>query len=81
VPQEIPSWRKLKEKFVKASFVCLKLSGSIDIGESLGSVNLLDRASEGFGLADNHQYAASIIVPTGKKLTLIGNAEKLIGLS
>ena len=44
-----------------------------------GGANLLDKASEGFGIADGHQYAASVIVPTDKKQTLVENAEKAIG--
>jgi hypothetical protein len=80
VPPEIPSWGNGKEKFVKGSVRVPKgMQGQIDNGKLLGAVNLLDRASEGFGLADGHQYAASIIVPSYKKLTLIENAEKLIG--
>jgi hypothetical protein len=49
-------------------------------GKLLGAVNLLDRASEGFGMADGHQYAASVVVPTDKKQILIENAEKAMGL-
>jgi len=44
-----------------------------------GAVNLLDKASEGFGIADGHQYAANVVVPTDKKETLVENAEKVIG--
>jgi len=42
-------------------------------------VNLLDKASEGFGIADGHQYAASVVVPTDKKQILVENAERAIG--
>jgi hypothetical protein len=52
----------------------------IDDGKLLGAVSLLDKASDGFGLADGHQYAASIIVPNDKKQTLIENAEKLMSI-
>jgi hypothetical protein len=38
----------------------------------------LDKASEGFGVADGHQYAANVTVPIDKKQTLIENAEKTI---
>jgi len=79
VPPEIPGWGKLKEKFVKASVRVPKaLQPQIDSGKLLGAVNLLDNASEGFGIADGHQYAASVIVPTDKKERLIENAEKVI---
>jgi len=80
VPQEIPGWGKLKEEFVKASVRVPKVMQSfIDGGKLPGAVNLLDKASEGFGLADGHQYAASIIIPADKKQILINNAERLIG--
>jgi len=79
VPSEIPNWGKLKEKFVKASVRVPKtLQSSIDNGKLPGAVNLLDKASEGFGVADGHQYAANVIVPIDKKQTLIENAEKTI---
>jgi len=80
VPPEIPGWGKLEEKFVKASVRVPKtLQTQIDSGKLPGAVNLLDRVSEGFGIADGHQYAASIILPIDKKQTLIENAEKLLG--
>ena len=50
----------------------------IDGGKLPGAVNLLDRASEGFGIADGHQYAASVILPMDKKLMLIENEGKVI---
>ncbi len=79
-PPEIPGWGKLKENFVKASIRVPKpLKPLIDSGKLPGAVNLLDKASEGFGIADGHQYAASVVVPTDKKEVLIENAEKAIG--
>jgi len=75
VPPEIPDWGKLKEKFVKGSVRVPKaLQSLIDCGKLLGAVNLLDKASEDFGIADGHQYAASVIVPMDKKQTLVQNA-------
>jgi hypothetical protein len=50
----------------------------IDSGKLPGAVNLLDRASEDFGIADGHQYAASVILPMDKKQMLIENAGKII---
>ena len=80
VPPEIPGWAKLEEKFVKASVRVPKaMQTLIDSGKLPGAVNLLDRASEGFGIADGHQYAASVILPMDKKLMLIENAGKIIG--
>ncbi|MEM3700499.1 MAG: DHH family phosphoesterase [Candidatus Bathyarchaeia archaeon] len=79
VPSEIPNWGKLKEKFVKASVrVPKNMQSLIDEGKLPGAVNLLDKASEGFGVADGHQYAANVTVPIDKKQTLIENAEKAI---
>jgi len=79
VPAEIPNWGKLKEKFVKASVRVPKaMQSQIDGEKLIDAVNLLDRASEGFGIADGHQYAASIILPAEKKETLIENAETLM---
>jgi hypothetical protein len=79
VPQEIPGWGKLREKYVKASVRVPKtMQPLIDKGELLGAVNLLDKASVGFGMADGHQYAANVIVPMDKKEKLIENAEKAI---
>jgi len=79
VPPEIPGWGKLEEKFVKASVRVPKaMQTLIDGGKLPGAVNLLDRASEGFGIADGHQYAASVILPIDKKQMLIENAGKII---
>jgi hypothetical protein len=80
VPPKIPGWGELKKKFVKASVRAPKtMQTLIDGGKLPGAVNLLDRASEDFGMADGHQYAASVILPKDKKLMLIENAEKIIG--
>jgi single-stranded-DNA-specific exonuclease len=80
VSPEIPGWGKLKESFVKASVRVPKpMQPQIESGKLPGAVNLLDKASKGFGIADGHQYAASAVVPTDKKQTLIENAERAIG--
>ncbi len=77
VPKTIPGWGKLKEKFVKASMRVPKaMQPLIDSGKMLGAVNLLVVASEEFGIADGHQYAASVVVPENKKMLLVENAEK-----
>ena len=77
VPPEIPGWGKLKESFVKASVRVPKaMQPLINKGKMLGAVNLLVAASEGFGVADGHQYAASVVVPENKKMLLVENAEK-----
>jgi len=77
VPSEIPGWGKLKERFVKASVRVPKtMQPLIDKGELPGAVNLLEKASSGFGIADGHQYAANVTLPMDKKEKLIENAEK-----
>jgi hypothetical protein len=50
----------------------------IDSGKLPGAVNLLEKASEGFGMADGHQYAANVVLPVDRKMELIKNAEKVI---
>jgi single-stranded-DNA-specific exonuclease len=80
VPPEIPGWGRLEGSFVKGSVRVPKIMQSqIEEGKLLGAVDLLDKASEGFGIADGHQYAASVVVPTDKKQVLIENAEKASG--
>ena len=79
VQPEIPGWGKLKKKFAKVSLRVPKpMKTDIENGKLPGAVNLLERASEGFGVADGHQYAASAILPMDKKLVLIENAEKTV---
>jgi len=79
VPPEIPGWGRLKENFVKASVRVPKaIQVQIDSGKLPGAVNLLDKASEGFGIADGHQYAASVILPADRKQTLMRNVEEAI---
>jgi hypothetical protein len=79
VPQEIPKWGMLKENFLKASVRVPKpMQQLIDSGKLPGAVNLLEKASEGFGMADGHQYAANVVLPRDKKMELLENAEKII---
>jgi single-stranded-DNA-specific exonuclease len=79
VQPEIPGWGKLKENLVKASVRVPKTMKPQVEGVKLPSaVNLLNQASEGFGIADGHQYAASVILPIDKKEMLVENAEKII---
>ena len=78
VPPEIPKWGRLKENFVKASVRVPKpMQQLIDSGKLPGAVNLLEKASEGFGMADGHQYAANVVLPADRKMELIQNAEKV----
>ncbi len=79
VPTDIPKWGKLKEKFAKASVRVPKpMQQSIDSGRLPGAVNLLEKATQGFGMADGHQYAANVILPADRKMELIEKAEDVI---
>ncbi|MFQ6073932.1 MAG: DHH family phosphoesterase [Candidatus Bathyarchaeia archaeon] len=81
VPQEIPDWGKLRESLVKVSVrVPKNLKAMINEGKMPGAVNLLLEASEGFGVADGHQYAANVVIPVDKKGVLIDNAEAVLDL-
>jgi len=77
VPPEVPGWGKLKGELVKVSVrVPKSLHSLIDQGKMLGAVDLLLKASEGFGIADGHKYAANIVIPNDKKEILIKNADR-----
>ncbi|MEM3551934.1 MAG: DHH family phosphoesterase [Candidatus Bathyarchaeia archaeon] len=79
VPPEIPKWGRLKENLAKASVRVPKpMQQLIDIGKLPGAVNLLEKASKGFGMADGHQYAANVVLPASRKMELLENAEKII---
>jgi len=77
VPPEVPGWGNLKGELVKVSVRVPKgLHSHIDQGKMLGAVDLLLKASEGFGVADGHKYAANVVIPSDKKELLIENADK-----
>ncbi|MEM3617111.1 MAG: DHH family phosphoesterase [Candidatus Bathyarchaeia archaeon] len=79
VPPEIPKWGRLKENLAKASVRVPKpMQQLIDSGKLPGAVNLLERASKSFGMADGHQYAANVVLPAIRKMELLENAEKII---
>ncbi|MEM2103635.1 MAG: DHH family phosphoesterase [Candidatus Bathyarchaeia archaeon] len=79
VPCEIPKWGKLKQNFVKASARTPKLvQQMIDVGKMPSAVNLLEKASEGFGMADGHSYAANVVLPSAKKQELLEKAEQTL---
>jgi len=78
VPPEVPGWGTLKGEWVKVSVRVPKgLHSLIDQGEMLSAVDLLLKASEGFGVADGHKYAANVVIPEDKKETLIKNTDKI----
>jgi len=77
VPPDVPSWGKLKGSLVKVSVrVPKSLHALIDSRKMLGAVDLLLRASEGFGVADGHKYAANVVIPADKKEVLLKNADE-----
>ena len=79
VPSEVPGWQgKLKGPLVKVSVrVPRTLHELIDKGEARSAVGLLIKASEGFGIADGHKYAANVVIPADKKEVLLRNAAAL----
>jgi len=81
VPPEVPGWGKLKGSLVKASArVPKNLQALIDNGKTIGAVELLLKASEGFGVADGHKYAANVVIPADKKEILLKRAEEAASL-
>ena len=65
-------------ELVKASVRVPKgLHSLIESGKMLGAVNLLLKASEGFGVADGHKYAANVVIPRDKKEVLAENADRM----
>ena len=76
VSSEVPGWQgKLKGPLVKVSVrVPRTLHELIDKGEARSAVDLLVKASVGFGIADGHRYAANVVIPADKKEVLLRNA-------
>jgi len=78
VPSEVPGWGKLKGELVKVSVRVPKgLHSLIDQDKMPSGVDLLLKASEGFGVADGHKYAANVVIPKDKKEVLIKKAERV----
>jgi len=79
VPSEVPGWQgKLKGPLVKVSVrVPRTLHELIDKGEARSAVGLLIKASEGFGIADGHKYAANVVIPADKTEVLLRNARAI----
>jgi len=79
VPPDVPGWGKLSKAFAKISVRAPRgMQTLISEGKTLGAVNLVIKASEGFGIADGHEYAANVVVPVDKKGNLIKNAEEIL---
>jgi single-stranded-DNA-specific exonuclease len=74
---DVPGWQgKLKGPLVKVSVRVPKdLRELIDKGKMTSAVDLLIKASESFGIADGHEYAANVVIPADKKDVLLKNAD------
>jgi single-stranded-DNA-specific exonuclease len=79
VPLEVPKWEgKLKGPLVKVSIRAPKdLRLMIDEGRRRNAVDLMTKASQNFGLADGHKYAANVVMKADKKEALLRNADAL----
>ena len=79
VPPDVPEWQgKLKGLLVKVSVRVPKtLHELIDNGKMPNAVDLVRTASEDFGLADGHKYAANVVIPADRKDVLLKNADAL----
>lgn len=79
VQPEVPGWNgKLEQALVKASMRTPKtLQELIDAGKMRNSVDLADKATQGFGIADGHKYAANVVLPANKKEVFLENADAL----
>ena len=82
VPPRVPGWKgELKGPLVKASVRVPKtLRNLIDKGDRRSAVDLMVKASQGFGSADGHKYAANVVMQTDKKEALLRNADALAAL-
>jgi hypothetical protein len=79
VQREVPGWSgKLKQALVKVSMRTPKtLQELIDAGKMRNAVDLAAKASQGFGIADGHKYAANVVLPADKKEVFLENADAL----
>lgn len=78
VQPEVPGWGRLKGRLAKASVrVSKDMQTLIDQGKIPGAVDLLIKASKGFGVADGHKYAANVIISVDKKEVFIEKAEEV----
>ena len=78
VQPEVPGWGRLEGELAKASVrVSRDMKALIDQGKIPSAVDLLIKASKGFGVADGHEYAANVVIPVDKKEVLIEKAEEV----
>ena len=74
---EVPKWEgRLEGPLVKVSIRAPKdLRKLIDEGKRRNAVDLMVKASQGFGLADGHKYAANVVMQADKKEAFLRNAD------
>lgn len=73
---KIPGWGNLKGELAKVSARTPHEMRTLkDQQKTPSAVDLLANASEGFGTADAHEYAANMVLPREKKMEFINNAE------
>ena len=81
VQPEVPGWGRLEGGLAKASVrVSRDMKTLIDQGKIPSAVDLLIKASRGFGVADGHKYAANVVIPVDKKEVLIEKAEEIVSV-
>ena len=79
VLRKVPGWEgELDGHLVKASVRVPKgLHELIDKAERRSAVDLAAKASQGFGSADGHKYAANVVMQADMKEALLSNADAL----
>ena len=79
VPPRVPGWEgQLSSRLVKVSIRVPKaLHELIDKAERRDAVDLAAKASQDFGSADGHKYAANIVMQADMKETLLNKADSL----
>jgi hypothetical protein len=77
LPPTVPGWSgRLNESLVKVSVrVPQRLRQLIDADKMPNAVDLVTKASEGFGIPDGHKYAANVVIPAEEKDELIKRAD------
>ena len=82
VSPKLPGWGNLKGELVKVSVrVPRGLHELIDQGKIQGAIDLLLKASKGFGVADGRKYAANVVITKDKKEILIKDADENVRIT
>lgn len=79
VPREVPGYGLLSKDFMKVSVRAPKpMQELIDADKIPSAVELLKRATGGFGLADGHAYAASAVIERDRLDQFLAGLETVI---